>query len=76
MGAREAGHEVETIDVARLEFPLVRSREDFEHGAVPDAIREAQDVLRRADHVVVIRGRESPWEEGPPARRSVRPARR
>jgi putative NADPH-quinone reductase len=47
MGAREAGHEVETIDVARLEFPLVRSREDFEHGAVPDAIREAQDVLRR-----------------------------
>ena len=54
MGAREAGHEAETIDVARLEFPLLRSREDFEHGAVPGAIREAQDVLRRADHIVLI----------------------
>jgi putative NADPH-quinone reductase len=53
-GAREAGHKVEVIDVARLEFPLLRSREDLEHAAVPEAIRQSQDALTRSDHVVLI----------------------
>ena len=53
-GAREAGHEVETIDVARLDFPLLRSRADLERGAVPEAIRRSQDALTRSDHVVLI----------------------
>jgi len=43
-GAREAGHAVEMIDIAHLEFPFLRSRDDVEHGSVPDAIREAQAV--------------------------------
>ena len=53
-GAREAGHAVETIDIAHLEFPFLRSRDDVEHGSVPDAIREAQAVLTRSDHIVLI----------------------
>ena len=53
-GAREAGHAVEMIDIARLEFPFLRSRADVEHGSVPDAIREAQAVLTRSDHIVLI----------------------
>ena len=53
-GAREAGHAVEMIDIAHLEFPFLRSRDDAEHGSVPDAIREAQAVLTRSDHIVVI----------------------
>jgi putative NADPH-quinone reductase len=53
-GAHEAGHAVEMIDIAHLEFPFLRSRDDAEHGSVPDAIREAQAVLTRSDHIVVI----------------------
>jgi putative NADPH-quinone reductase len=53
-GARAAGHTVDFIDVAHLEFPLLRSRDDLEHGPVPDAIRNAQAVLSRVDHVVMI----------------------
>jgi putative NADPH-quinone reductase len=48
-----AGHEVRTIDVARLDFPLIRTRQDFEQGEVPPAIREAQEDIRWANHLVI-----------------------
>jgi len=63
-GALEAGREVHVIDVARLEFPLLRSRRDFEHGALPDAIRRAQSAIVHADHVVLIY---PVWNGGAPA---------
>jgi putative NADPH-quinone reductase len=53
-GAEEAGHEVKAIDVARLEFPLLRSKEEFENGAPPDSIREAQHAINWADHLVIF----------------------
>jgi putative NADPH-quinone reductase len=52
-GAVDAGHEVRTIDVARLDFPLIRTREEFERGKVPPDIREAQDDIRWAQHLVI-----------------------
>lgn len=53
-GARAGGHEVERIEVARLDFPLLRTREDFEHGPLPEALRPAQEAIGRADHLVLI----------------------
>jgi putative NADPH-quinone reductase len=53
-GARAAGPEVVFVDVARLQFPLARSRDDLENGTTPQAIRNAQDTLRHADHVVLF----------------------
>jgi putative NADPH-quinone reductase len=53
-GARRAGHEVRTIDVAHLEFPLLRSKEEFEHGSPTESIAIAQEALRWADHLVII----------------------
>ena len=53
-GAREGGHETRRIDVAAIDFPLLRSKDDFEHGAPPAALLPAQDTIRWADHVVVI----------------------
>jgi putative NADPH-quinone reductase len=53
-GARDAGHDVESIEVARLDFPLLRSRDDLERGSVPEAIRQVQETLTRSDHVVMI----------------------
>ena len=63
-GAREACHEVEIIDVARLEFPLLRSRMDLERGSVPETIKQSQEVLTRSGHVVLIY---PVWNGGIPA---------
>ncbi len=53
-GAVQKGHEVRTIDVARLDFPLLRTQRDFEKGEAPAAIREAQEDIRWADQLVII----------------------
>lgn len=53
-GAREAGRVVGLIDVGKLDFPLLRSRADFDCGAIPRDVQEAQTLLSRADHVVMI----------------------
>ncbi len=35
VGAREAGHTVATVDIAALDFPLLRTEAAFEHGTLP-----------------------------------------
>jgi putative NADPH-quinone reductase len=52
--AEEAGHEIKIIDVATLDFPLLRSKEDFEHGVPPEAIRQAQKTIAWAEHLVIF----------------------
>lgn len=53
-GAEEAGHEVKVIVVARVDFPLLRSKEDWENGAPPDTIRQAQRTIGWAEHLVIF----------------------
>lgn len=53
-GAEQAGHEVRTIEVATLTFPVIRSAEDFLNGERPAAIREAQSMIRTSDHLVIV----------------------
>jgi putative NADPH-quinone reductase len=47
-GAAAAGHEVRRIEVARLDFPLLRTQDEFERGALPPALEQARDDLRWA----------------------------
>jgi putative NADPH-quinone reductase len=51
-GARGAGHEVRMIDVARLDFGLLRTQEEFHSAAPPESIRDAQETIQWADHLV------------------------
>jgi putative NADPH-quinone reductase len=53
-GCEDGGHEVKRIEVATLDFPLLRTKEDFEKGIPPDSIREAQGAIKWADHLVII----------------------
>lgn len=53
-GARLGGHEVRSIIVSELRFPLLRTSEDFRNGEVPGAIREAQELIAWANHVVIL----------------------
>src|SRR5262249_17355487 len=51
-GARGEGHEVRIVDVARLNFSLLRTQEQFQHEAPCQDIRDAQETIRWADHIV------------------------
>ena len=51
--AIDAGHEVRVVDVTRLEFMTLRSQVEWE-GPVPDGLREAQEAIRWAEHLVIV----------------------
>ena len=53
-GARDAGHSVEMIDIAQLEFPMLRSKVDWETGTLPAALGPAQQAIRQAQHLVLF----------------------
>ena len=53
-GCEDGGHEVKRIDVARLEFPLLRTKEEFEKGAPPASIVQAQSAIAWANHLVIL----------------------
>lgn len=53
-GAAEGGHAVRVVDVASLDFPLLRSKVEWEAGAPPPPIAEAQDAIRWSDHLVIF----------------------
>jgi putative NADPH-quinone reductase len=53
-GASEAGHAVARIEVARIDFPMLRTASDYRQGEPPADIRAAQDALREAQHVVLL----------------------
>jgi len=52
--AQAAGHEVRRLVVAELEFPLLRSREDYETGKPPEAIQQCQQAIAWAEHLVIL----------------------
>jgi len=53
-GAAEGRHEVRQLVVADLDFPLLRSKSDWEGAPPPDVIAGAQEALAWADHLVII----------------------
>lgn len=53
-GAEAAGHEVRRLNVATLDFPLLRSKQDWDSGSVPAGLRGAQLAISRAQHIVLF----------------------
>lgn len=51
-GAQAAGHEVRYLRVADLDFPLLRSQEEWEKGALPPDLVETQADIKWAEHMV------------------------
>lgn len=52
--AEAAGHEVRRVDIARLDFPLLRSTEQFERGRMPEELKEAAEAIVWAEHVLFV----------------------
>ncbi|MCG2586090.1 NAD(P)H-dependent oxidoreductase [Massilia sp. TS11] len=53
-GAIAGGHALRLRDIAELDFPLLRSEQDWEHGSVPPSLAAVQHDLAWAEHLVVI----------------------
>ncbi|AXS41842.1 NAD(P)H-dependent oxidoreductase [Breoghania sp. L-A4] len=53
-GARDAGHTVTLIDIAALDFPLLRSPEDYYKGPTPPGLEDAAEAILAADHLVLV----------------------
>lgn len=53
-GAAAAGHELRLIDLASLDFPLLRRAEDWKDGALPPGLEGARDTLLWCNHLVLI----------------------
>lgn len=53
-GARSAGHEVRLIDIATLDFPILRAMEEFTERPLPVTLEDAAQAIKDADHLVFI----------------------
>ena len=53
-GAQEAGHTVRRIQVAELDFPLLRSQQAWEEDPLPAGLKQAQVDIRWAEHIVLF----------------------
>lgn len=53
-GARSSGHEVRTIDIATLDFPLLRTMEEFGNGKLPPSLEDAAQAIKEAEHIVFV----------------------
>ena len=63
-GAKAAGHELRRVKLGALRFPLIDSRETFEAREPPEDMKQIQDDIRWAAHVVLVHPL---WLGGPPA---------
>jgi putative NADPH-quinone reductase len=53
-GAATGGHDVMQIEVARLNFPILRTQKEFEHGHLPESLVEAQNAIISAQHLAIF----------------------
>src|ERR1700676_5638722 len=52
--ASKAGHDVSRIEIAGIEFPMLRSQEEFNSGTPPASLKPAADAIIAADHIVLV----------------------
>lgn len=50
--AREAGHTVDVVNVTSLDFPILRSKSDWNAGPLPSALQGVHEAVLRAEHLV------------------------
>ncbi|RUW88845.1 flavodoxin family protein [Mesorhizobium sp. M7A.F.Ca.US.011.01.1.1] len=53
-GAEQSGHVVRRVDLAAIDFPMLRTMQEFEHGAVPDSLKDAAQAMAWAEHIVFV----------------------
>lgn len=53
-GAAASGHRVTRIEIAEIDFPILRTQSEFESGPLPASLEASRDAILSADHVVIV----------------------
>ncbi|XLZ70972.1 NAD(P)H-dependent oxidoreductase [Massilia sp. SR12] len=53
-GAQAAGHTVQVVTPALLDFPLLANGHEWEEGALPPALAPVQQAITQAQHIALI----------------------
>jgi len=53
-GAKSAGHRVKQLPLSQCDFPILRTRAEWENGEAVDAIQRAQVDIANANHLVFV----------------------
>ncbi len=53
-GAQTSGHNIRVIDIAQLDFPMLRTQAEFSQGEIPESIKQAQEIFESAQHLVIF----------------------
>ncbi|MGB8713392.1 MAG: NAD(P)H-dependent oxidoreductase [Onishia taeanensis] len=53
-GAESAAHEVHQISIAALDFPILKSQQEWQYGDLPATLESAQREIQWAQHLVLI----------------------
>jgi putative NADPH-quinone reductase len=53
-GAHAQGHEVRLIDLTTLDFPLLRSQQEWKESPLPESLTAAQEAIGWCQHLVLI----------------------
>jgi putative NADPH-quinone reductase len=53
-GAQAAGHEVQRVEVARLDFALLRGQDEWTDAPPPAGLGSVQEMIVWADHLVIL----------------------
>ncbi|MGV8899281.1 MAG: NAD(P)H-dependent oxidoreductase [Burkholderiaceae bacterium] len=53
-GAEKTNCEIQCINVATLDFPLLRSQHEWENGLLPASLDDAQKAIKWAEHIVLF----------------------
>ena len=53
-GARSAGHEVRLLDIATLDFPILRTADEFTERPLPVTLEDSAQAVQDAEHLVFI----------------------
>lgn len=56
VGAELAGASVQRVELGLLDFPVMRSKQDYHQGkeGTPEVLKPAQDAIIDADHIVIV----------------------
>ena len=53
-GATKGGHKIQRLNIADIDFPILRSQNEWEHGELPPNLVEAQTAIKWAKHMVLF----------------------
>lgn len=53
-GAESAGHRVDEVRLAELDYPMLASEKEWTDGEVPACLKPVQAKIREADHLVFV----------------------